>query len=131
MLIIKQYQKKYLLTKNEWFEWRKLKQFCDEKGILICPKVRLLDLVEPRSGTGYMSSLGKIQSKHVDFVICDSRMHVLGIVEIDDNSHNREDRVERDRFVDDVLKSVGYRVHRTRTVTEVTFDFIMNNNTAL
>lgn len=120
----KEYQKKFLLTKNEWFEWKKLKQYCDEKGYLICPKVRLLDLIEPRAGSGYMSKLGKIQSKHVDFVICNTKMYVLGVIELDDNSHNREDRIERDAFVDDVLRGVGYKVHRTRSITENTLNFL-------
>lgn len=120
----KEYQKKFLLTKNEWFEWKKLKQYCDEKGYLICPKVRLLDLIEPRAGSGYMSKLGKIQSKHVDFVICNSKMYVLGVIELDDNSHNRGDRIERDAFVDEVLKGVGYKVHRTRSITENTLNFL-------
>jgi very-short-patch-repair endonuclease len=84
------------------------------------PKVRLLDLIEPRRGEGFMSALGKIQSKHVDFVICDQNLYIKAIVELDDKSHDQPDRQERDRFVDDVLTSVGYTVIRTRAVTEDT-----------
>lgn len=81
----------------------------------------MLDLIEPRRDTGnYMSLLGKIQSKHVDFVICDQNLYVKAILEIDDNSHNRADRRERDLFVDEVLTSVGYQVIRTRSITEDT-----------
>lgn len=124
----KEYQRKYLLTKNEWYEWQKLKRYCDEKEYLIAPKVRLLDLIEPYSGSGYMSRLGKIQSKHVDFVICNSKMYVIGIIELDDNSHNKTDRAERDLFVDSVLKSAGYKVHRTKSITEYTLDFLSKKN---
>ena len=67
-----------------------------------------------------MSALGKIQSKHVDFVICDQNLYIKAIVELDDKSHDQPDRQERDRFVDDVLTSVGYTVIRTRAVTEDT-----------
>lgn len=116
----KSYQQKYLLTKNEWYEYRKLRDIAEAKGLQVCPKVRLLDLVEPRRGEGYMSLLGKIQSKHVDFVIADKDMHIKAIVELDDNSHNRPDRQERDNFVDDVLTGVGYKVIRTRSITEDT-----------
>ena len=80
----------------------------------------MLDLVEPRRGDGYMSLLGKIQSKHVDFVITDKDLRIKAIVELDDNSHDRPDRLERDRFVDDVLTGVGYKVIRTRSITEET-----------
>lgn len=116
----KSYQPKHLLTKNEWYEYRKLRDFAETKGLRVCPKVRLLDLVEPRRGEGYMSLLGKIQSKHVDFVIADRDMHVKAILELDDNSHDRPDRQERDNFVNEVLTSVGYKVIRTRGVTEET-----------
>jgi very-short-patch-repair endonuclease len=67
-----------------------------------------------------MSALGKIQSKHVDFVICDQNLYIKAIVELDDKSHDQPDRQERDRFVDDVLTSVGYTVIRTRAVAEET-----------
>lgn len=124
----KKYQKRLLLTKNEWYEWRKLKVYAEQKGLTICTKVRLLDLLEPRRGeSDYMSLLGKIQSKHVDFVICDRDLRVKAILELDDNSHNQQDRQNRDEFVDQVLTSVGYTVIRTRSITEHTLDCITPN----
>ena len=115
------YQKKYLLTKNEWYEWKKLKNLADKKGLLVCPKVRLLDLIEPRRGDHkYKTLFYKVQAKHVDFVICDTNLYVKAIIELDDNSHNRIDRIERDEFVDLILNDVGYKVIRTRSITETT-----------
>ena len=116
----KSYQAKYILTRNEWYEYKKLRTIADAKGLIICPKVRLLDLVEPRKGEGFMALLGKIQSKHVDFVIADKDLHVKAILELDDNSHNRPERQDRDNFIDEVLRSVGYKVIRTRSITEET-----------
>ena len=40
-------------------------------------------------------------------------MKVIIIIELDDNSHNRPDRIERDSFVNDVLQSNGYKLVRT------------------
>ena len=125
----KSYQAKYLLTKNEWHEYRKLKQYAQNLGLQVCPKVRLLDIIEPRKGTqNYKSLFYKIQAKHVDFVLCDQNLYIKAIVELDDNSHNQTDRQERDRFVDQILTSVGYQVIRTRFVTEET---LLCLNTAL
>lgn len=118
------YQAKYLLSKNEWYEYRKLRAIAEDRGLRVCPKVRLLDLVEPRKGEKYMSLLGRIQSKHVDFVITDKDLHIKAILELDDNSHNRPDRVERDNFVDEVLTSVGYKVLRTKSITGDILDSI-------
>lgn len=115
------YQAKYLLTKNEWHEYRKLKQYAQELGLQVCPKVRLLDIIEPRKGVqNYKSLFYKIQAKHVDFLLCDQNLYIKAIVELDDGSHDKSDRQERDRFVDQILASVGYKVIRTRSVTEET-----------
>lgn len=114
------YQKTHLLTKNEYHEYKKLKHYADQNNLIICPKVRLLDIIVPRAGYNNLAALGKINSKHVDFVICDDKLYVKGIVEIDDNSHKQQDRIERDKFVDSVLTSVGYKVVHTYSVTEET-----------
>lgn len=119
------YQAKYLLTKNEWYQHKKLKEIADTKGYVICPKVRLLDIMEPKRGEKkYKTLLYKIQAKHVDFLICDNDMHIKAIIELDDNSHNIESRIERDEFVDTILKSVGYKVIHTKYITPDILDNI-------
>lgn len=119
------YCKKYLLTKNEYHEFQKLKKIASVKGYIICPKVRLLDLIEPKRGDPkYKTLFYKIQAKHVDFVICDQNLYVKAILELDDNSHNQADRKERDEFVDLILKDVGYTIIRTRSITDTTLDIL-------
>jgi len=113
------YQQKWLLTYNEKAAYKILKQICDRNNLHLMTKVRLLDIVEPIRGQyKYKTYLYKIQSKHVDFVVCDEKLVARCIIELDDSSHDQEERMERDRFVDRVLESVGYQVLRTRNVTE-------------
>lgn len=115
------YQKKWILTTNEKIAYQALKRICDEKGLYLMSKVRLFDLVEPiRSDAKYKTYLYKIQAKHVDFVICDKNLIAQCIIELDDSSHNRIDRMERDKFVDEVLRSVGYTIIHTWGITEQT-----------
>lgn len=119
------YQPKYLLTRNEWYAHKKLKEIADAKGYIICPKVRMLDIVEPRKGEKDWKSLFyKIQAKHLDFVICDSGMRIKAILELDDGTHDQKDRIERDAFVDEVLQSVGYKVIRTKYINDTILDNI-------
>ena len=40
------------------------------------------------------------------------------IIELDDNSHNTNERRERDLFVDTILKSAGYKVLRIKGINE-------------
>lgn len=47
----------------------------------------------------------KIAAKHFDFVLCDVKtFETLAAIELDDNSHSRRDRKERDVFVDYVCQ---------------------------
>lgn len=74
----------------------------------ICPKVNLADIffvVKPNENQG---ARGRISQKHVDFLLCDPRsMKPLAGVELDDSSHARSDRQERDALVDGVFGVAG------------------------
>ncbi len=78
-----------------------------EPQFLIFGKVRLADIIKTRSGlepNEQRRSFYKIIGKHVDFVICrDKDLSVIGVIELDDSSHNRADRRARDIFVDGAL----------------------------
>ncbi len=121
------YQAKYLLTKNEWYEYKKLHEIALKHNLQICPKVRLADIIEPRKGTGEWQKLFyKIQAKHIDFLICDYSLRILAVLELDDNSHNQPERQERDKFVDEILRSVGYKVIRTKSITDEVISAALN-----
>lgn len=75
---------------------------------VVCPKVNLADLffvVRPDENRG---SRNKIDRKHVDFLLCDpATMKPWCGIELDDSSHARRDRQERDVFVDQVFQVAG------------------------
>jgi hypothetical protein len=75
---------------------------------VICPKVRLADIffvVRPDENLSYFN---RVAQRHVDFLLCkpNSMKPVLGI-ELDDTSHTRPKRKQRDEFVDKVFESAG------------------------
>lgn len=82
---------------------------------LVCPKVSLSDLFYARSKDygQFLTYTNKIDRKHVDFLLCDpqSIRPLLG-VELDDKSHRRKDRRERDRFVEGVFAAAGLPLAR-------------------
>lgn len=71
-------------------------------------KVRLADIffvARPNENAGFFN---KIAQKHLDFLVCDSlTMKPLFGVELDDSSHKRNDRQERDEFVESVCQVAG------------------------
>jgi hypothetical protein len=78
-------------------------------------KVRLADLVRVPKGTAsWQSHFNRIQSKHVDFVVCDCDLAPLVVIELDDASHLQAARQARDSFVDEVLATVGLPIVHIR-----------------
>lgn len=70
----------------------------------ISSKVRLADLFNAAQGPGWQTAFNKISRKHIDFVVTDSATsRILCGIELDDSSHALPDRVERDRFVNEVF----------------------------
>lgn len=74
-------------------------------------KVRLADLFKPCKGmdnSERTKAQNRINAKHVDFVLCDPEsMAPVCLVELDDGTHARLDRRERDAFVDQVCAEAG------------------------
>lgn len=110
------YQKTPLLSKHEADAYKRIKEAAEEKDYTVFTKVRILDLVEPK--TKYRKEqayLWKIQAKHVDFVVCDEKMVAKWIIELQDSSHEREDRIERDNLVKAILSNCNYKILMTYT----------------
>ena len=74
----------------------------------VCTKVRISDLVYVVNRRNNMGHANRIDRKHVDFVLCDpTTMTPKLVVELDDSSHQRKDRRERDELVDSVFEAAG------------------------
>jgi very-short-patch-repair endonuclease len=58
------------------------------------------------------TAFNKIACKHVDFVLCDKELNILLAIELDDSSHNRQDRKERDEIVNAAFRSAGLPLMR-------------------
>lgn len=113
----KGYKSRWLFSNHEKEAFYKIKEIADSMGLYLFAKVRLFDLVEPKQGIeNKLGHQGKIQSKHVDFVLCDKKLVARVIIELDDTSHDTKAREERDSFVDTVLLSCGYKVLHIRNV---------------
>jgi hypothetical protein len=73
-------------------------------------KVSLGDIfyVKSSDASKYRIYTNKIDRKHVDFLLCNPKAvrPFLGI-ELDDKSHQRNDRQERDQFVEQVFAAAG------------------------
>lgn len=104
------YKKKdYLFSKAEHSFFEVLSLVLRDMNVHIFAKVRMSDLLFIGKGTDqWQKSWNQIQSKHVDFVICDRvKVQPLVVIELDDSSHNQPKTMERDRFVNQAYHDAG------------------------
>ena len=102
------------LSKAELSFYKVLLQAVGEEAT-ICPKVSLSDIffVNIKDKSWQTKYYNKIARKHVDFLICsEDILTPLCGIELDDSSHKRENRIERDIFVDKVFESAGLKLLR-------------------
>ena len=108
-------KKDWLLTKGEKAFYDALRQAVGS-AVVICPKVRLADLVWiPKGEKDRRTWLNRVDRKHIDFVLCRAgTLSPVLAIELDDASHNSERAKKRDQVKDDVLKAAGLPMLRVK-----------------
>lgn len=104
-------KKEYFMTKAESEFFKVLEQAVQGRYYII-PQVQLSNLVQPEKGKERDYAIrNKIDRKSVDFVLFNKEFFTpYLVIELDDNSHLKEDRVVRDGFVDRVLVKAGIKI---------------------
>lgn len=94
---------------------------------IVCPKVRLGDIFYTPGRQQNWKHNNRVNQKHVDFLICtcDTIRPLVGI-ELDDRSHQREDRHERDQFKDAAFEAAGLPLVRFQTKRSYNQQEILN-----
>jgi hypothetical protein len=85
------------------------------EGYAVFAEVSLAAIFEVRRGRPWKSAHNRINQKRVDFVVYEraTTRPICGI-ELDDVSHGRADRQDRDLFVDEVFKACRLPLIRVR-----------------
>lgn len=105
-----------LVTKSELRFYKSLLKAVQD-DFEIFAMVRIADLLKVEKGhPSRRKWLNKILAKHIDFVLCDPGSLVpVCCIELDDPSHQRPDRIERDIFVNRAFESAGVPLLRIET----------------
>jgi hypothetical protein len=87
-------------------------------------KVRVADVLTPKKGLerkAWHSAFNRISAKHFDYVLCKpDTLAVMSVIELDDSSHARKKRVERDQFIERACAAAGVTLHRFRAASSYT-----------
>ncbi len=95
-----------LVTNPELRFYRSLKKAAMDDWEVFA-MVRIADILrvkpEAKNKRGWVN---KILAKHIDFVLCDpASLKIVMAIELDDKTHERPDRIERDLFVNEAFAS--------------------------
>ena len=87
-----------------------LEKVVGDRYRILC-QVRVADVVELKMvpfSAGYRAALNRISLKSFDFLLCDLQsFEPVLVIELNDSTHERPDRVERDSFLNGVCQSIG------------------------
>ena len=85
-------------------------------GYYACPQARLADMlvVLADDPSRRQAALNRVTRLSVDFAIIDWSGRVAMVIELDDRTHNRADRIQRDGKVDAIMGHCGIPVVHVR-----------------
>lgn len=118
-LNFKHVKKDFLLSANEYKFYNRLVKVIQKDNEQISSydifsSVRLIDFLEIDRKD--KNSFNKTKSKHIDFAVMNnsgSTMNVMLLIELDDSSHFKLDRMYRDFYINILLSNKGYKLLRT------------------
>ena len=72
-------------------------------GYLVQPQINLASVIDKETQSAYRNEL----FRNIDFGVFDSDYNLKLLIEINDNTHNKTDRIIRDMRVNEICKSAG------------------------
>ena len=98
----------YLLTKNELKFYKILKQITNKLGYSLFCQVSLYQIVNSKDYRDF----NKIKSKSIDFVLTQENCKILLCIELDDPTHEKKKRIERDNFINKLFEELEIKYLR-------------------
>lgn len=121
------YQAVSLLTEREYNFFKVLRVIAERNNLNVLMKIRLADLVKVKDSipkSEFYKYFNKISAKHIDFALINGTKVVV-LIELDDSTHSRANRIERDNFVNETVTKCGYKIIHTYGDTKQIEDAIL------
>ena len=101
------YRRKSLLSPAELEFYSVLKDAVSDR-FLILLKVGVRDLCEITNRDVNQAAFNRVTDERMDFVLCDqATLAPVVAIELDDSTHYRRDRAERDAFMNELFRVIG------------------------
>ena len=106
------YARKPLSEPEQILYFRLIKALPDH---IVLAQVQLSRLLGVKKGNNHQAWFNRINRLSADFVVCNKDSSVVAVIELDDSSHEREDRQKTDAKKDKALAAAGVPVIRWQT----------------
>ncbi len=115
------------MTAAEYTFFKVLQEAVQDKYFIV-PQVTLSNLVDVNDGYKWNKSWrSKIDKKSVDFVLFNKAGYTPYLaIELDDSTHSRSDRMERDDFVQNTLQRAGIRLQRVKNAYKYNLEEVVS-----
>lgn len=99
----------YVTTLNEMKFYSVLLKIAKELDYIVFSQVSLYNIISLKENLDYSTHtkyFNKIASKSIDFVLVDKKCRIKLCIELDDYTHKKKNRVERDIFINELFKEL-------------------------
>lgn len=104
------YFKKTPLSEPEQVVFHRLREALPD--LIVLAQVAMPAMVGIRKNGNWQSQFNEISRKHVDFVVCMQDFSIKAVIELDDSTHQRGERIKSDAIKDAAFQSIGVPVIR-------------------
>ena len=101
-------KKQRIMTDTELKFYNLLKIIVNKYNLQIFTQVALNQIVHAESKRGRL----QLGAKSIDFVITDNCGNIKFCIELDDYSHQRDDRIKRDNLVNEICRNANIKLIR-------------------
>lgn len=117
--------KKNPMTEIEQKFIKSLQLITNKYNLYIVPQVQLQSIFKIIDKKD-ISSFNKIKSKSVDFAIVDKDYNFKMFIELDDYTHNRQNRIKRDIFVNNLFNMYNLNLKRIKVQNNYNLEELEN-----
>lgn len=105
------YRKDYVMTQAELKFYRDLKTITDKYELTIFPQVQLEKIIEVKNNNNAYRN--RIKSRTIDYtIVTNKNCKIVCCIELDDYTHNYNNRIKRDEFINKLFSTVETKLFR-------------------
>lgn len=115
-------RKKYMSYYERCF-YNIFKEIADKNNLEIQPQINLATIIKKKPNTKYYNDL----YRNIDFgLFTKDYEDILLLIEINDKTHDKPERIERDKKVKRIIEEAGIKLIRFHTKYQNEKDYVIN-----